>query len=79
MPDDTREVTTFCPRCGRPIVWSVRPFEGGEQLEVSAFACHCALRDDEWDGLADAAGDALQDRHDADERGVRRVREDGPA
>ena len=52
MPDESRAVTTFCPRCGRPIVWSVQPFEGGEQLEVAAFACPCPLSDDEWDDLA---------------------------
>ena len=81
MPgEESRQVTTFCPRCGRPIVWSVTPVAGGgEQLEVSAFACHCPLSEEEWDDLADAAGDALQDRHDADERGVRRVREDDPS
>ena len=22
MQDEPREVTTFCPRCGRPLVWS---------------------------------------------------------
>jgi hypothetical protein len=79
MQEDDRTVTTFCPRCGKPIVWTVTPFAGGEQLEVTGYACHCPLSDDEWDDLADEAGDALQDRHDADERGVRRVREDDPA
>ena len=47
----------------------MQPFAGGEQLEVAAFACHCPLREEEWDDLADDAGDALQDRPDADERG----------
>ena len=73
MPDESRAVTTCCPRCGKPIVWSVQPFAGGEQLEVSAFACHCALSDDERDDLADAVGEA------ADDPTVRRVREDDPA
>ena len=52
MPDEPRAVTICCPRCGRPIVWSVQPFAGGEQLEVAAFACPCPLSDDEWDDLA---------------------------
>ena len=78
-PDAPREVTTWCPRCGRPIVWSVTPFPGGEQLEVTGYACRCPLGDDEWDDLADEAGDALQDRRDGGERAVRRVREDDPA
>ena len=60
MPDDTREVTTCCPRRGRPIVWSVRPFAGDEQLEVSAFACHCPLSEEEWDDLADRVGETLK-------------------
>ena len=50
-----------------------------EVAYYSAFACHCPLSEEEWDDLADDAGDALQDRHDADERGARRVREDEPA
>ena len=79
MADEPREVTTCCPRCGKPISWSVTPIPGGEQLEVTGYACHCPLDDDEWDDLAEAAGDALQDRHDADERGVRRVPDDLPA
>ena len=78
MQDQPREVTTFCPRCGKPIVWSVQPFAGGEQLEVTGYACHCPLDDDEWDDLTEEAADALQDRHHADDRGVRRVREDEP-
>ena len=61
MQDEPREMTTFCPRCGRPIVWSVRPFEGGEQLEVSAFACHCPLSEEEWDDLADRVGEVLEE------------------
>ena len=78
MQDDERKVTTFCPRCGQPIVWSVQAFDGGEQLEVSGYACHCPLTEEEWDDLANDAGDALQDRHDADDRGGRRVREVDP-
>ena len=35
MADDEDRVTTLCPRCGKPIVWSVQPFDDGEQLEVS--------------------------------------------
>jgi hypothetical protein len=78
-PDEPREVTTFCPRCGQPIVWSVTPFVGGEQLEATGYACHCPLSEDEWDDLAAEAGDALQDRRHADDGGVRRVVEDDPA
>ena len=79
MADEPRQVTTFCPRCGQPIVWSVTPFAGGEQLEVAGFSCSCPLSEEEWDDLADDAGDALQDRHDERDRGVRRVAEDFPA
>lgn len=83
MQDDERKVTTFCPRCGQPIVWSVTPCpagaRGGEQLEVTGYACYCPLDEDEWDDLADEAGDALQDRRHAADRDVRRVREDEPS
>ena len=81
MADGPRTVTTFCPRCGKPIVWSVTPFPGGEQLEVTGYACHCPLSDEEWDDLADDAGEALDDRHgagEADARAIRRVREVDP-
>ncbi len=62
MQDDAREVTTFCPHCGRPIVWSVTPVPGGGvQLEVTAFACHCPLSDEEWDGLSDQAMEILEE------------------
>ena len=57
MPGEAREVTTFCPRCGKPIVWSVaRVPAGGAQLAVTAFACRCSLRDEEWENVTGATG-----------------------
>jgi hypothetical protein len=60
MQEDERKVTTFCPHCGKPIVWSVRPTARGEQLEVTGYSCYCALNDDEWADLADEAVLALE-------------------
>ena len=40
MQDDERKVTTFYHRCGKPIIWSVQTFTGGEQLEVSGWVCY---------------------------------------
>jgi hypothetical protein len=78
MRDEARQVTTCCPRCGSPIIWSVRAIAGGEQLEVAGWVCSCPLDDDEWDNLAEEAGDAL-DGGDADDQwGVRRVAEEPP-
>ena len=62
MRDEPDRVTTFCPRCGKPIVWSARPVEGGEALEVAAWSCSCPLTDDEWVDLAAEAGEALDER-----------------
>ena len=60
MRDEPREVTTFCPQCGQPISWAVRPFPGGEQLEVSGWVCFCPLRDDAWADLGSEAVAALE-------------------
>jgi endogenous inhibitor of DNA gyrase (YacG/DUF329 family) len=50
MREDPRQVTTSCPRCGSPIVWSVQAFEGGEQFEVRTWSCSCALSGQERRG-----------------------------
>ena len=61
MHDEPR-ATTLCPRCGRPIVWSATSVPGGGvQLEVTAFACHCPLSEEEWDDLADRVGEILEE------------------
>jgi hypothetical protein len=78
MAEEPQQVTTFCPRCGSPIVWSVTPVEGGEQMEVTGYACYCQLSEDEWADLGLAAADALDDRGDAGERDARCVAEDPP-
>lgn len=81
MREEPRQITMCCPRCGRPIVWPVTVFDGGEQLEVTAWACHCALSDDEWADLGGAAAEALGDwpaPGTLPERGVRRVVEENP-
>jgi hypothetical protein len=72
-------VPTCCPRCGKPITWRATNLPDEVlQLEVSGWSCHCPLSEEEWDDLADEAGDALQDRRDDSERAVRRVAEDPP-
>jgi hypothetical protein len=79
MRDEPRQVTTFCPRCGSPIVWSVQAFAGGEQIEVAGWVCSCPLDDDEWDDLADEAADALDDGDAGDDDRARsRVAEEPP-
>jgi hypothetical protein len=60
MREEPRQVTTFCPRCGKPIIWSVPAFADGEQLEVSGWVCFCPLSDDEWDELGSEAVAALE-------------------
>ena len=60
MQEEQRTVTTFCPQCGKPIIWSVQAFPGGEQLEVSGWVCFCQLSDDEWDDLGSEAVAALE-------------------
>ena len=62
MRDGAREVTTFCPRCGRPIVWSVARVPFGADMEVAGRACQCPLSDDEWDDLAEQAEAVLEGR-----------------
>jgi hypothetical protein len=63
MPDDDRQVTTFCPRCGKPIVWrGTDAGEGALQMEVSGWSCHCPLSDEEWGVLGEEAAETLRER-----------------
>ena len=64
MVDDEGRVTTFCPRCGKPMVWARRRVPSGQgtgmdALEVVAWGCFCQLTDDEWGDLADEADEVL--------------------
>ena len=81
MRNAPRRVVTRCPRCGAPLVWSLTPFASGAQLEVTGYACHCPLSDEEWDDLAEEAADERYEdvptTDDADAIG--RVVEDDPA
>ena len=63
MHDDERTVTTFCPRCGKPIVWSGTDVnQDTMQLEVAGWSCHCPLSDEEWGALGAEAAEALRER-----------------
>ncbi len=64
MADDEGRVTTFCPRCGKPIVWGIFTRGGVEALEVVAWGCFCQLTDDEWGDLGDEADEALLAREE---------------
>ena len=60
---DEDRVTTFCPRCGKPIIWQ-RTVTGpdSDELKVVGWACFCALDDDEWADLSEQAADAFDGR-----------------
>jgi hypothetical protein len=55
MADEPRQVTTFCPRCGQPLVWSARDEPNDHALELTGYSCYCVLTTDEWDDLTDEA------------------------
>jgi hypothetical protein len=78
MREEPRTVTTFCPRCSSPIVWSVTPVFAGEQLEVTGYACQCPLSDEEWADLGEEAAEALDGAPGLPGVGVRRVGGDAP-
>jgi hypothetical protein len=61
--EDDRKVTTFCPRCGKPIGWR-GTYVGQDtlQLEVSGWSCHCPLSDEDWGALGADAAAALRER-----------------
>jgi hypothetical protein len=48
-------MTTCCPRCGAPIVWSRQPVAGGEPQTVAVWSCACPLDDAEWLAFAEEA------------------------
>ena len=59
--DDDRKVTTFCPRCGKPLVWRATGLgDDARSLEVVGYACYCPLTAEEWADLADQVGEALR-------------------
>jgi hypothetical protein len=60
--EDDRKVTTFCPRCGMPIVWAVWLARAAVELEIAARNCDCALTDAELATLEDALVEALGER-----------------
>jgi hypothetical protein len=61
--EDDRKTTTFCPRCGKPITWRATNLPDEVlQLEVSGWACHCPLSDEEWGALGAEAAEALRER-----------------
>jgi hypothetical protein len=60
MRDDLQQVISRCPRCGTPMAWSVRPDAVGYAVELAGFACACALADDEWEELREAATEAFE-------------------
>ncbi len=72
MRDEPRQATTFCPRCGKPIVWARRPRAGSAPLAIVHWECYCNLTDREWAALGLKAAMALDDRGDAGERDERR-------
>src|SRR4051812_35758149 len=78
MPEVPRQVTTSCPRCGTPIVWSVRAVFAGEQLAVTGYACYCQLSEDEWADLGMEAAEALDGAPGLGGRGARRAAADPP-
>ena len=59
MQDDERKVATFCPRCGKPLVWTARLVPNGDALELTGYSCYCVLTGDEWDDLTDEAAAIL--------------------
>jgi hypothetical protein len=66
MLDDESKVTTFCPRCGKPIVWQGTD-AGADTLrmEVAGWSCHCPLSDEDWGALGAEAAEALREREQA--------------
>lgn len=62
MPEDER-VTTFCPRCGKPIVWERHPTSRNtDELVIVGWLCFCGLDDDEWAELSEQAAAAFDAR-----------------
>ena len=55
MRDDEREVTIPCPRCGQPFVLAVGRLDVGHEVDVVGWACDCALTEDAYEDLCDAA------------------------
>jgi hypothetical protein len=59
---ESREVTTFCPRCFGPIIWAVRGLDDDvATLDVSDWACDCELSDVDWSALAQQATAVFED------------------
>lgn len=58
--DETRLVTTYCPRCDGSMVWAARELDGDAvSLDISDWACDCELTDEEWAALTQQAAAAL--------------------
>ena len=64
MQDDEREVTIPCPRCGQPFVLAVGRLDVGHEVDVVGWACDCALTEDEYEDLCDAAVAAAESERD---------------
>lgn len=59
MADETREMAMSCPRCGKPINWSIARLISGQQPEMAGNACQCRLSADDWGDLSQAATDVV--------------------
>ncbi|MFN8516843.1 MAG: hypothetical protein U0232_04250 [Thermomicrobiales bacterium] len=60
MADETREMALSCPRCGKPINWSIARLLNVQQPEMMGDACQCRLSDADWGDLSQAAIDAVE-------------------